>query len=144
VQVVTFRAQCLLSISSAQEQSVMSFKELEQLVLALPPAEARQLVKVLLNKLGNAGDVADGLSVRDMDVRYDFKAGANAMDAQVQLLIERFNHLTPERQAEVGDFIEFLCQREQAMSVSKDYARASENAFVRIWENDDDALYDKL
>jgi hypothetical protein len=122
----------------------MSFKELEKLVLALPPAESMRLVQVLLSKLGSAGVVGNGLSVRDQQVVYDINAGAKAMDAQVQMLIERFNHLTPERQAEVGDFIEFLCQREQAMSVSKDYARASENAFVRIWENDDDALYDKL
>lgn len=122
----------------------MNFKELEQLVLALPPAEAMQLLQVLMNKLGHADDVADGFSVGERALVYDFDGGASAMDAQVQLLIEKFNHLTPERQAEVGDFIEFLSQREQTKSVSKDYARASENAFAKIWENDDDALYDKL
>lgn len=33
---------------------------------------------------------------------------------QIQQLIEQLEHLPPERQAEVGDFIAFLHQREQA------------------------------
>jgi hypothetical protein len=36
----------------------------------------------------------------------------HAMQAQLQLLMEKLGRLPVERQAEVGDFMEFLHQRE--------------------------------
>jgi hypothetical protein len=66
------------------------------------------------------------------------------MQTQVQHMIERLEHLSPERQAEVGDFIEFLYQRDQEQHLRKDFAQASNAAFVKVWDNDDDAIYDTL
>lgn len=66
------------------------------------------------------------------------------MQAQVQHIVERLEHLSPERQAEVGDFIEFLHQRDQEQHLRKDFAQASHTAVAKVWDNDDDAIYDTL
>ncbi len=56
----------------------------------------------------------------------------NARDARS--LIEKLSRLTPQRQAEVEDFVDFLRSREQA----------SEPAFTAVWDNEVDAEYDRL
>jgi hypothetical protein len=66
------------------------------------------------------------------------------MHVQVQHIVERLEHLSPERQAEVGDFIEFLHQRDQEQHLRKDFAQASNAAIAKVWDNDDDAIYDTL
>jgi hypothetical protein len=63
---------------------------------------------------------------------------------QTQHMIERLEHLPPERQAEVGDFIEFLYQREQEEQLRKGFAKVSDAAFTKVWGNQDDAIYDTL
>jgi phage FluMu protein gp41 len=123
----------------------MTYTELERLVLALPPADAARLVNAVTSKLGSiAAADSSHPEVREAAVPDIFNGGHNAMEAQVQLLLEKLTHLPPRLQAEVGDFIEFLHQRELAQLTSKDFAQVSENAFAKIWENNDDALYDKL
>ena len=66
------------------------------------------------------------------------------MQPQVQQMLEKLEHLSPERLAEVEDFIDFLQQRDQDKRLRRDYAQASETAFNQVWDNDDDAIYDKL
>lgn len=66
------------------------------------------------------------------------------MQPQVQHMLEKLEHLSPERLAEVEDFIDFLQQRDQNKRLRQDYAGASEAAFAKVWDNDDDAIYDKL
>jgi len=122
----------------------MTFKELEKLVLALPQAEALQLVHAVMHKLDIIAADQGNAGINEMQFRYLIKGGPYIMEANVQLLIEKLAHLPPERQAEVEDFIEFLRQQELAQLTSKDYAQVSEHAFAREWENDDDAIYDKL
>ncbi|MGH8634794.1 MAG: hypothetical protein ACRET7_11765 [Burkholderiales bacterium] len=51
-------------------------------------------------------------------------------------LIKKLNKLSPERVAEVEDFVDFLRTR--------DGERAVEPTFAKVWENEDDAAYDKL
>jgi hypothetical protein len=58
--------------------------------------------------------------------------------------VRKLEHLSPERLAEVEDFIDFLQQREQDSRLRKDFASASETAFAKLWDNDDDAIYDSL
>lgn len=111
----------------------MTYRELEKLVLALPAAEAMQLAQVLMDKWGG---------VRESHGRYIVEGGSHAME--IRLLIEKLSYLPPERQSEVGDFIDFLCHRESTQLADKDFTQASEEAFARVWENDDDAAYDKL
>ncbi len=66
------------------------------------------------------------------------------MQTQVTHVMRKLQHLSPERLAEVDDFIEFLQQRDQDKSLRHDFAGASEAAFAKIWDNDDDAIYDNL
>lgn len=61
-----------------------------------------------------------------------------------QSLIAKLQDLPPERVAEVEDFVDFLRTREEERSLERAATRASEPAFAKIWNNDDDAAYDKL
>lgn len=66
------------------------------------------------------------------------------MQTQVQHVLEKLEHLSPERLAEVEDFIDFLQQRDQERHLRQDFAQASNAAFAKVWDNDDDAIYDTL
>ena len=115
----------------------MTYKELEELVLMLPRKELVRLSEILATRLASN-------AIREASRSYLSKGATHAMEAQIQILLEKLAHLPPERLTEVGDFIEFLHQRELAQLSGRDFAHASENAFAKVWDNDDDALYDKL
>ncbi len=66
------------------------------------------------------------------------------MQPQVELMLEKLEHLSPKRLAEVADFIDFLQQRDQDKHLRQNYAQASEVAFNKVWDNNDDAIYDTL
>lgn len=66
------------------------------------------------------------------------------MQPQIQHMLEKLEHLSPNRLAEVDDFIDFLQQRDQDKRLRQDFASASQAAFTRVWDNDEDAIYDKL
>lgn len=59
-------------------------------------------------------------------------------------LIEELRHLSPERRAQAERFVLFLRQEDQQEQVRQSYARASEEAFAEIWNNEEDAIYDTL
>ena len=75
------------------------------------------------------------------------------MTQSQQVLIEKIATLPPQRLAEVEDFVDFLRAREAGKETERDSrdsrlaaqaARASEPAFARVWDNDEDAAYDRL
>ena len=67
------------------------------------------------------------------------------MNAQVeQVLLEKLRALPPERRAEVEDFIDFLQNRETDQHLARSAAQVSEPAFKAVWDNPDDAEYDRL
>ncbi|MDQ7050514.1 MAG: hypothetical protein Q9M92_13690 [Enterobacterales bacterium] len=66
------------------------------------------------------------------------------MQAQVEQMVEKLEHLSPNRLAEVADFIDFLQQRDQDKQLKHDYAQASEASFNKVWDNEEDAIYDTL
>ena len=66
----------------------------------------------------------------------------NATDDQ--LLIEKLKSLPPQRRAEVEDFVDFLRSREDEQRLTHAAAQASEPAFRSVWDNPDDAEYDRL
>ena len=66
----------------------------------------------------------------------------NARDAQN--LIEKLQRLPPQRQAEVEDFVDFLRSPEDDQRLATAAARASEPAFAKVWDNEDDTAYDRL
>jgi hypothetical protein len=66
------------------------------------------------------------------------------MQPQVQHMVEKLEHLSPDRLAEVDDFIDFLQQRDQDNRLRRDFSHLSEAAFAKLWNNDEDAIYDQL
>jgi Protein of unknown function (DUF2281) len=59
-------------------------------------------------------------------------------------LIEKIRSLPPERVSEVEDFVDFLKARDQDSALTQGMSRLSEEAFRRVWDNPDDADYDRL
>jgi hypothetical protein len=66
------------------------------------------------------------------------------MAATEQTLIEKIKQLPPQRLAEVEDFIDFLRTREDEQRLTQAAAKASESSFAAVWDNDEDAAYDRL
>lgn len=66
------------------------------------------------------------------------------MHAQTHQIAHKLERLSPERLVEVEDFIDFLLVRDQDQRLRQDYAQASEAAFAKVWDNDEDAIYDHL
>jgi hypothetical protein len=63
---------------------------------------------------------------------------------QEQLLLEKIRTLSAERIAEVEDFVDFLRLRDDERGLIRAAAKLSENAFEKVWDNPDDAAYDRL
>lgn len=62
---------------------------------------------------------------------------------QTEVLIKKIEQLSPQRIAEVEDFVDFLIEREERRLVQA-ATNLSENAFAKVWDNDEDSVYDKL
>lgn len=61
-----------------------------------------------------------------------------------QTLIEKIRRLPPEKAAEVEDFVDFLMLRDEERRLTAAATKLSEDAFQRVWDNPDDADYDRL
>lgn len=59
-------------------------------------------------------------------------------------LIEKLKTLPPERVAEVEDFVDFLRARDRERATVRAGMHIAEPAFAKVWDNEDDAAYDKL
>ena len=61
------------------------------------------------------------------------------MDKKVdkQSILEKLWSLSPDRLAEVEDFVDFLLYRQAA-------GQLATAAFIRVWDNPSDADYDRL
>ena len=59
-------------------------------------------------------------------------------------LIEKLQTLSPTRLLEVEDFIDFLRERDEDRRLTRAAMTTSEPAFQAIWDNPEDAGYDKL
>lgn len=60
-----------------------------------------------------------------------------------ELLFEKIEQLPPQKIAEVINFVDFLAEREERKLVEA-ATKLSEKSFERVWNNDDDAIYDEL
>jgi hypothetical protein len=61
-----------------------------------------------------------------------------------QVILEKLKQLPPERLAEVEDFVDFLRARGADQQLARAATRAAEPVFAKVWDNPDDAAYDKL
>jgi hypothetical protein len=66
------------------------------------------------------------------------------MNAAEQALIEKIKQLAPQRLAEVEDFVDFLRARDDEQRLTRAAAKASEASFAAVWDNDEDAAYDRM
>lgn len=58
-------------------------------------------------------------------------------------LVEKIKNLPPERIAEVEDFVDFIAQRDERRLVQA-ANKLSETPFAEVWDNEEDAVYDRL
>lgn len=65
-------------------------------------------------------------------------------DQNEQAIIEKLKALPPERVAEVEDFVDFLRTRNQEQRLTQTATKASAPAFNKVWDNPEDADYDRL
>ena len=95
-----------------------------------------------------AAIVLDSLILKHENSRFQRQSGcyrrSNMPIPQLEQVQHKLENLAPERLAEVEDFIDFLQQRDQDQRLRGDYAHASEPAFAKVWDNDEDAVYDEL
>jgi hypothetical protein len=61
-----------------------------------------------------------------------------------QDLIEKIRRLPEDKLVEVEDFLDFLRQRQEERWLAQAAAGVSEAAFAKVWDNPDDAEYDRL
>ena len=66
------------------------------------------------------------------------------MGSRDDQLIEKLKGLAPHRRAEVEDFVDFLKSREDDQRLTRAMTQASEPVFNAVWDNPDDAEYDRL
>ena len=66
------------------------------------------------------------------------------MSATEQVLIETIRQLPPQRLAEVEDFVDFLRTREGDQRLVHVAAKMAERSFTAVWNNDEDAAYDRM
>jgi hypothetical protein len=59
-------------------------------------------------------------------------------------LIEKIRVLPPDRVHEVEDFVDFLRLADEDRRLIREAAKLSENAFSAVWDNPEDAVYDRL
>ena len=66
------------------------------------------------------------------------------MNAPEQSLLEKIKQLPRQRMDEVEDFVDFLRAREVEQRLTRAAATAGEASFAQVWDNDDDAAYDRM
>jgi hypothetical protein len=57
---------------------------------------------------------------------------------------EKLKRLSLERLTQAEDFIDFLLKRDWSKRLLQTYVQASEDVFKKVWDNDDDVVYDNL
>lgn len=67
------------------------------------------------------------------------------MSAQnLEQVVSKLKSLPPERLMEVEDFIDFVSRRTRDRTLTAAAMAVSEPTLEKIWDNDEDAVYDEL
>jgi hypothetical protein len=59
-------------------------------------------------------------------------------------LFDKIRALPADKVAEVEDFVDFLRQKVAEQALTRATARLSVSAFAEVWDNPDDAEYDRI
>jgi hypothetical protein len=62
----------------------------------------------------------------------------------VDALLKKIQSLSPEKAAEVEDFVDFLRLREEERGLTLASTKLSDQSFAEVWDNPEDAVYDEL
>jgi len=65
-------------------------------------------------------------------------------NTQEKLLIQKIRNLSPDKIAEVEDFVDFLNQKNQERRLLQASNQLSEESFRKVWDNSEDDAYDNL
>jgi len=65
-------------------------------------------------------------------------------DRNDEEILRKLRSLPPEKLVEVEDFVDFLRHRDEDGKLSSAASRLSEDAFRKVWDNPEDADYDRL
>jgi hypothetical protein len=63
---------------------------------------------------------------------------------QEKIIIQKIRALSPDRVAEVVDFVDFISQKDQDRRLLKAGNMLAEDAFKKVWNNTEDEVYDRL
>ena len=74
----------------------------------------------------------------------DDSSGGWKMNAVERAFLDKIRQVPPLRIAQVADFVDFLTDREDEQRFTHETGKASEASFVVVWDNDEDAAYDRL
>ena len=61
-----------------------------------------------------------------------------------QTLMDKIRNLPPEKVAEVEEFVDFLRTGNEGRRLTRAATKLSQDAFAKVWDNPDDADYDRL
>ena len=73
-----------------------------------------------------------------------YKQGIIMQAQHIEQVIKKLQALAPNQLHEVEDFIDFLSQRDNDRQLTQAAMAVSEPALRALWDNADDAEYDKL
>jgi len=63
---------------------------------------------------------------------------------QEKMIIRKIRTLSPDKVAEVVDFVEFISQKERDRRLLNASNKLAEKAFEKAWDNTEDDVYDRL
>ena len=63
---------------------------------------------------------------------------------QEKIIIQKIRTLSPDKVAEVLDFVDFISQRDRDSRLLKAGNKLSERAFKKVWDNTEDDVYYRL
>ena len=63
---------------------------------------------------------------------------------QEKIIIQKIRTLSPDKVAEVVDFVDFISQKEHDRRLLKAGNKLAEDAFNKVWDNTEDEVYDRL
>lgn len=66
------------------------------------------------------------------------------MGADEDLLLRKIRELSPQRLAELKDYVDFLLWREDELRLTQSAAMIAEGSLAAVWNNAEDAVYDDM
>lgn len=72
--------------------------------------------------------------------------GTNHLAVTLEALMAQLRALEPDQLSTVKEFVEFISARQKSESRSDTsaYSALSQNSFAKVWDNDEDSIYDSL